>query len=92
MSATLLNCFGEKEINPICKSFMDCILYNTILCYVNLINISLQLTFFFKYCTQEIRYYCMSFKALLILNISKVYMPSVSLWVVVCCFSFLPST
>lgn len=48
MSATLLNCFGEKEINPNCKSFMDCILYHAILNYVNLINISLQLTFFLQ--------------------------------------------
>lgn len=46
MSATLLNCFGEKEINPICKSLW--IVYYFILhdVKVNLINIFLQLTFF----------------------------------------------
>lgn len=44
---------------------------------VNLINIFLPLTFFFfKYCTQEVCYCCMSFKALLILNISKMYIAS----------------
>lgn len=43
MSATLLNRFGDKGINPIGASSMGCIL-NTY--HVNLDNIFLELTFF----------------------------------------------
>lgn len=78
MSATLLNRFGDKGITPIGASSLGCI-WNTH--GVNLVNIFLQLTLVFslQHCMEVLCYFCMSFKVLLLLNISKMYIASVSL-------------